>query len=396
MQRINDAVTRILTMKMKLGLFDDPYPEKKAALNFGKAFYQELALNAARESMTLLKNEEHILPLKKLTKILLAGPSAQTISGLNGAWSYTWQGKDEQWYPKDSKTILQAITEKSGTANVITSTGKGFDNPANYDIDKLRSAATNADVIVLCLGEDAYAESPGNIRDLALPLDQTELAKAAIATGKPVVLVLTEGRPRFITEIEPNIKGILMAYWGGKKAAEAIADVLFGDFNPSGRLPYSYPKSMGEIVLYDRKPSEDIREIFNENVMMNGYDPLFPFGWGLSYTSFEYSDIKLSSNKLSANEKLTISITVKNTGAKDGGHSVELYSHDLYATITPNVRRLRAFKKIFLKAGESKDISFIISKDDLAFVNAQLKTVTEAGAFEIMIGDKKATFTYQP
>src|SRR5690348_2425495 len=213
---------------------------------------------------------------------------------------------------------------------------------------------------------------------LALPKNQIDLAKAAIETGKPVILVLTEGRPRFITEIEPSMKGILMAYWSGKKSAEAIADVLFGDYNPNGRLPFSYPRSMGEMVLYDRKPTEEVREVFNDNVS-HGYDPLFAFGHGLSYTSFEYSDIKLSSPTLKGNEKLTVTVTVKNTGSRDGLHTVELYTRDVYASITPNMQRLRAFKKINLKAGESQSVSFTLDRNDLAFVNARLQTVTEPG-----------------
>ena len=345
--------------------------------------------------MTLLKNDNNVLPLSKTAKVLVAGPAAQSIAALNGCWSYTWQGKDEAWYPKDSKTILQTIADKIGAGNVITSTAKGFDAVDNYDIEKLKIAAAGADVIVLCLGENAYAESPGNIMDLVLPEDQVNLAKAAMATGKPVIVVLTEGRPRLITNIEPGMKGILMAYWSGKKSAEAIADVLFGDYNPAGRLPYSYPRSMGEIVTYDRKPSEEIREIFNENVTMDGYKPLFPFGWGLSYTSFSYSDIALSTAVLKGNAKLEVQVTVTNTGKIDGKHSVELYSRDLYASITPSTKRLRAFQKIFLKAGGSKTLHFMIDKNDLAFVNAQLKTVTETGDFELMIADKKAKFYYE-
>jgi len=394
MNRIDDAVRRILLLKFKLGLFENPYPEAVATANFGKAEYQRLALDAAHEAMTLLKNENNILPISKYKKVLVAGPVAQSISALNGCWSYTWQGKEEQWYPKDSKTILQTITDKIGAANVITTTAKGFDDAANFDADKLKAGAANADAIVLCLGENAYAESPGNIRDLVLPEEQLNLAKAAASTGKPVILVLSEGRPRFITSIEPQMKGILMAYWSGKKSSEAIADVLFGDYNPDGTLPFSYPKSMGEMVLYDRKPTEDVREVFNDNVN-GGYDPLFPFGWGLSYTTFEFGDIKLSSDKLKGNEKLTVSITVRNTGTKDGKHTVELYSHELYASITPNMKRLRAFKKIFLKAGEQQIVTFTIDKNDLAFVNAQLKTVTEPGEFELMIGGKKAGFVHE-
>lgn len=394
MSRIDDAVRRILTLKMKVGLFDNPYPEDASRANFGKPEYQTLALNAAHEAMTLLKNSNNILPLSKNMKVLVAGPSAQSITALNGCWSYVWQGNQEQWYPADSKTILQSITDKVGAANVVTTTGKGFDDLKNYDANALKKAAANVDAIILCLGENAYAESPGNTMELALPDEQLQLAQAAALTGKPVILVLTEGRPRFITSIEPSMKGILMAYWSGKKTAEAIADVLFGDYNPDGILPFSYPRSMGEMVLYDRKPTEDVREVFNDNIH-TGYWPLFPFGYGLSYTTFEYSDIQLSSSTLKGDDNLTISVTVKNTGTKDGKHTVELYTHDLYASITPNMKRLRAFKKISLKAGESQSVSFTINKNDLAFVNAQLKTVTEPGDFEVIIGNKKATFNYQ-
>ncbi len=392
--RIDDAVKRILVLKYRLGLFDDPYPEAAAKNNFGKPEYQTLALDAAHEAMTLLKNENNVLPLAKSTKVLVAGPAAQSLSALNGCWSYTWQGNNDQWYPSDSKTLYQAIADKLGAANVTTTSGKGFDNKSNYDVAALTAAATNADAIILCLGENAYAESPGNTRELQLPDDQIALAKAAAATGKPVILVLTEGRPRFITNIEPSMRGILMAYWSGKKTAEAVADVLFGDYNPDGRLPFSYPKSIGEIVLYDRKPTEDVREVFNDNVK-GGYDPLFAFGHGLSYTTFEYSDLKLGSSVLTGNAKLIVSITAKNTGNRDGKHSVELYSHDLYASITPSMKRLRAFQKIDLRAGESKTVTFSLDKNDLAFVNAKMKTVTEPGEFEIMIGDKKAKFAYK-
>lgn len=394
MSRIDDAVKRILVLKFKTGLFDNPYPEPAAKSNFGKPEYQTMALEAAREAMTLLKNKNNTLPLSKHTKVLVAGPSAQSITALNGCWSYVWQGNVEQWYPADSKTIYQAIAEKVGEKNAITTTLKGFTNAANYDIAALKRAAANVDVIVMCIGEDAYAESPGNIRDLALAEDQQELVKAAEMTGKQVILVLTEGRPRFITNIEPLASGILMAYWSGKKTAEAVADVLFGDYNPNGRLPFSYPKSMGEIVLYDRKPTEEIREVFNDNAG-GGYDPLYPFGAGLSYTTFEYSDISLSNNTLTADGKLTVTVTVKNTGSRAGKHSVELYTRDLYASITPSMKRLRAFQKIELNPGESKQVSFSIDKNDLAFVNKQLQIVTEPGDFEVMVGDKTAKFVYK-
>jgi beta-glucosidase len=394
MSRIDDAVRRILTLKEKLGLFDNPYPEDAAAANFGRPEYQTLALQAAHEAITLLKNDNNTLPLTHTAKILVAGPAARSISALNGCWSYTWQGNDERWYPADSKTIVDALQDKFGADNVTTTAVKGFTSPANYDTMALKSAAAGADAIILCLGENAYAESPGNIRDLVLPEEQLALARTAAATGKPVILVLTEGRPRFITSIAPAMKGIVMAYWSGRKTAEAISDVLAGDYNPDGLLPFSYPRSMGEMVLYDRKPTEDVREVFNDD-RGAGYDPLFPFGWGLSYTQFEYSDLHLSSDKLNATGKLNISVTVKNTGSRDGKHTVELYTHEHYASITPNMLRLRAFKKIMLKAGETQTVSFTLDKNDLAFVNADLHTVTEPGDFDVMIGDRKATFSYQ-
>lgn len=394
MSRIDDAVKRILVMKYKTGLFDNPYPEPASFANFGKPAYKELALTAAREAMTLLKNQDNILPLPKGKKILVAGPGAQSISALNGCWSYTWQGNVDKWYPADSKTIYEAMKEKFGAGAVFTTTEKGYDSPQNLDVQALKKAATAADVIVLCIGENAYAESPGNIRDLALPKEQEDLVTAAALTGKPVILVLNEGRPRFITNIEPAVKGILMAYWSGRKTAEAIADVLSGDYNPDGKLPFTYHRSMGEIVLYDRKPTEEVREVFNDNIN-TGYDPLYPFGFGLSYTTFAYRDLSLSSNQLAAGGQITVTVKVKNTGVRAGKHSVELYTRDLYASITPNMRRLRAFEKISLNPGEEKTVTFTLRPEDLAFVNAQLKTVTEPGQFEVIIGDLKATFNYQ-
>ena len=394
--RIDDAVRRILLLKAKVGLLDNAYPEPAATANFGRPEYQQLALQAAREAMTLLKNEGDILPLHTGMRLLVAGPSARSISALNGCWSYTWQGKDERWYPAGSKTIYDALSEKFGAGRVSTTAVGDFTNPANYDTTALKAAAGAADAIVLCLGENAYAESPGTIGDLALPDEQKALARAAASTGKPVIFVLTEGRPRFITDIAPLAKGILLAYWSGRKTAEAVSDVLSGDYNPDGRLPFSYPRSSGEIVLYDRKPTEDIREIFNSDMTMDGYKPLYPFGWGLSYTRFEYGDLLLSSPSFSGPGKLTVSVTVKNSGSRDGKHTVELYTRQHYASITPNMRRLRAFKKIFLKAGESQTASFTIDRDDLAFVNAQLRTVTEPGDFDVFIGDRKAAFAWAP
>ena len=393
--RINEAVRRILTLKYRLGLFDNPYPEEGSLANFGKPEYQQTALLAAQEAMTLLKNQNNILPLSKDKRVLVAGPSASSIAPLNGCWSYTWQGNQEQWYPADSKTIGETILAKTGGKGTVISI-KGFDSPQNFDTSRLKAAAADVDVIVLCLGENAYAESPGNIRDLALPENQVALARVAASTGKPVILVLTEGRPRLITSIEPLMPGILMAYWSGRKTAEAIADVLFGDYNPNGILPYSYPRYSGELVLYDRKHTEDVREIFNADMTWDGYNPLFPFGWGLSYTQFKYGPLNLSATQLKGSGNLTVQVAVTNTGTREGKHSVELYTHEQYASITPNMRRLRAFKKISLKPGETQTVSFTLTAADLAFVNEKLKTVTESGDFDIMIGDQKTSFTYQP
>jgi len=394
MERIDEAVRRILTMKYNVGLFSNPYPEKEAMAQFGKPEYKDYAYEAAAEAMTLLKNTKNILPLKPGLKLLVAGPSAQSKAALNGAWSYTWQGKDEKWYPESEMTILEAFQQKLGSENVITTSGQGYDNPANLDVRALRDAAQNVDVVVLCLGENAYAESPGNIFALDMPTEQKELIRAAKSSGKPVIVVLNQGRPLFITDMVNEMDAILLAYWSGSGGAKAIVSTIMGDNNPSGILPFSYPKYPGDIVLYDHIFTETIREVFNNNVG-TGYDPLFAFGFGLSYTTFEYSDLKLSDNKMSANTTIKVSVTVQNTGTKQGKHSVELYTHDQYASIAPSVRRLRAFQKIELKAGEKKTVTFDLNAEDLEFVNAQLKRVTEPGEFDVMIGELKGTFDYR-
>ena len=258
MQRIDESVRRILLLKTKLGLFDNPYAERNATGNFDKPEHHQVALQAARESMTLLKNQNNVLPLAKSRKVLVAGPAANSNAALNGCWSFTWQGNDERWYPARNKTIVQAIKEKIGAQNVIdvTDTAKGFNQPKNFDTTAIAANVANADAIVLCVGENAYAETPGNISDLTLDENQLALARAASRTGKPVILVLVEGRPRIITSIEKNMNAILMAYWPGSEGGPAIADVLFGDYNPSGRLPITYPRFTADIVPYDFKPTE--------------------------------------------------------------------------------------------------------------------------------------------
>lgn len=392
-ERINLSVARILRLKYETGLFENAYPEKAAIANFGKPEYRAVALESAREAMTLLKNEGNILPLSKTKRVLVAGPGANSVTTLNGCWSYSWQGSSSDWHPSNTKTILSAIQEKIGANNVVYAEGAGF--TTDKDAKAAVNAAKSVDYIVLCLGEDAYAEQPGVIDDLELPESQLNLAKALYATGKPVILVFAEGRPRIFRKIEPQAKGIVLAYWPGLEGAPAIADVLFGDVNPSGKLPFSYPRYSGNIVPYDHKFTDVRQELLPGIETNTGYNPQYPFGFGLSYTNFSYSNLALSTSELKGDDKLTVSVTVKNTGTRAGKEVVHLYSRDLFASITPPQRRLRAFTKITLEAGKEEKVQFIIDKNDLSFVNNESKTVTEPGEFELVVDTLKSNFTYK-
>jgi beta-glucosidase len=405
MSRIDEATGRILKLKYQVGLFDNAYPEPEATKNFGLPEYKTIALDAARESITLLKNEGNILPLPKDKKILITGPGAKSITSLNGAWSYSWQGTDAKWYPDTTAYIYNAIKAKVGAGNVIYTRGTKFDR-RDYDTDKTAELAKTVDYVVVCIGEDAYAESPGVIDNLDLPEVQQKLVKAVAAAGKPVIVVLTEGRPRIIREIEPDVKAIVMAYIPGSQGHNAIADVLFGDYNPNGKLPFSYPKHSGDLVLYDNKFSERVTELSPGTMGEGGYKPQWPFGFGMSYTKFEYSNLKLSSAILKGDGTIKVSVDVKNVGQKAGKEAVELYTRDHFASVTPSTRRLRKFTKISLNAGEMKTVTFELNKKDLAFIGLDEKTfVTEPGDFDIMINTEKemssnekamkATFTYQ-
>jgi beta-glucosidase len=404
-KRIDESVARILDLKFKTGLFTNPYGEEEAKKNFGLPEYKALALDAAREAITLLKNDSvngnPVLPLAKNKKVLVAGPGANSLTALNGCWSFTWQGDDASKYPASYKTIAQSIAEKIGEKNVVNISEPFYKNGEKYDAAALTAKAKGVDAIILCLGENAYAETPGTIFDLTLDKNQIELAKAAIATNKPVVLVLTEGRPRVIREIVPGVKGVVQAYWPGSQGGAAIADVVFGDYNPSGKLPYSYPAYTGMVMTYDYKFSEIEEELTPGTFTMTGYRPQWPFGHGLSYTTFAYSNLKVSKDTIAGDEKLAITVEVKNTGAKDGKVAIDLFTKDLYASITPSQKRLRRFTKIELKAGESKNVSFEINKDDLAFIVSDQKLgatpqpVTEEGDFEIFVGDQKTAFYYK-
>jgi beta-glucosidase len=394
-KRLDESVRRILKLKYETGLFKNPYVEKEAVKNFGKPEYRQTALQAANEVMTLLKNTDNTLPLAKNRKVLVVGPGANSITALNGCWSYTWQGNDAQWYPKNALTIAGAVREKIGDAQVTYRQGVDFSGKV-IDVDQAVADAKNADVVLLCLGEDAYAETPGDINDLDLPAGQQELAKKLYATGKTVILVLTEGRGRIIREIEPQAKGILLAYWPGIEGARAIANVLFGDVNPSGKLPFTYTQHSGNLLTYDRKFTNRLNESSAPGEFkIDTFGPQYELGYGLSYTTFDFKNLKLSAPTFKGSGKLTVSVEVTNTGKLEGKEVVELYSHDLFASLTQPLRRLRAFKKINLKPGETSTVSFEITKDDLAFVNGANKTVTEPGDFEIIIGQLKANVRYE-
>lgn len=393
--RINEAVERILKLKFEVGLFENAYVEKAAIANFGLPEYKTAALESARESITLLKNSDNILPLAKGKKVLVTGPGAKSVTSLNGAWSYTWQGNVPKYYPDTAAHIYNAIKAKVGAANALYMRGTKFEG-RDYDIKETAEAAKNVDYVVLCLGEDAYAESPGVIDDLELPEVQQRLAKALYETGKPVIIVLTEGRPRIIREIEPGAKGIVMAYIPGSQGHNAIADVLFGDYNPNGKLPFSYPKFSGDLIPYDHKHSDKVTELSPGRMGDQGYKPQWPFGYGLSYTKFEYSNLKLSNSTLKGAATVKVSVDVKNAGSRAGKEAVELYIRDHFASVTPASQKLKKFKKVSINPGQSVTVEFELSKSDLAFVGLDSKTwVTEPGAFDVMVGGQKAVLNFE-
>ncbi len=385
-ERIDTSVRRILKLKFDLGLFENPYPPTMKVLmnNTG----EETALDASLESLTLLKNQDNILPLNQDAKVLLVGPAANNVTALHSSWSYTWQGNDDSQYPNSTLTIKEAFEQKLGATNVLSRSTRGFHDEANYSTESIATDARNVDYIILCLGEPAYAEGPGAIDDLTMDSKQLTLARAAIATGKPVVLVLVEGRPRIISSIEPDIKGILMAYRPATMGATAITKVLTGEYNPNGLLPFTYPRNSGDILTYDHKYSEGVREDI-PNVYGNGaYRPQWAFGYGLSYTQFEYSDLKTDKTTYTASDSIHITVHVKNTGARDGKVSVEFYSQDLYATMTPSFKRLRGFSKVSITAGGDKEVTLVMPAADLAFVNERGEWVMETGDFKLLVGNQ--------
>lgn len=383
MSRIDEAVRRILKLKFDLGLFAQPTMKDVDYANFGGEEHQAKAMEAASESIILLKNENNTLPLKPKSKIFVTGPTADNLRSLNGGWTGNWQGDNPDYNTKTAKTVLGALQE---AFNVSYEPGCSFDEEVN--IKKAARVAKRADAIILCLGELSYTESPGSISDMNLPDAQYALARAMYATGKPVILLMLEGRPRIIGQIAKGADAILLAPLPGDFGSQAIAGILDGRINPSGKLPYTYPQRANSLLTYDHKTTEMIQ---------GGYwDPLFEFGHGLSYSTFEYSDFSLSNSALTANGSIEVKVTVTNTSQRAGKEVVQVYVTDSVASVTPSVRRLRGYAKTkALKPGESERFSFTIKSEDLAFVGRDLAWVTEPGVFGLTLGKFSQSFTYQ-
>ncbi len=391
LERIDEAVRRILTVKFKLGLFENPYYEEEGLYDkFGSEEFAKDSYNAAVEAVTLLKNSNEILPLSKDSKILVTGPNAHSLTALNGGWSRTWQGTDPQYDTEGKPTILEALRTKLGQSSVSYVEGTAIDSVIN--IDEAVAAAKNNDFAVVCIGEAPYTEKPGDLRDLWLPQAQRDLVEAIAETGTPVVMVLIEGRPRIVSDIEPKTEAVLMGYLPGDEGGNAIADILLGDANPSGKLPITYPRYPNDLVTYDHNYTDQV----DTNFGTDAFNPQWEFGHGLSYTSFEYSNMQLKNSEFDSTGQTTVSIDVTNTGDRSGKEVVQLYVSDLVASITPAVKRLRSFDKIQLDPGETKTVTFTLHPEDLAFVGKDNEWITEAGEFALHIGPitKKIVYKY--
>ena len=405
MSRIDDACRRVLRMKYRLDLFKNPTQKLKNYPKFGGEEFAKLALDGATESMVLLKNEGNILPLQHGKKILLTGPNANQMRCLDGGWSYTWQGHRADEFAGKYNTIYEAFCNEYGKENVILNQGVTYNEKGKYweenepQIQGAVDAAKNADVIVACIGENSYTETPGNLTDLWLSENQRNLVKELAKTGKPVVLVLNEGRPRLIADIEPLAQGIIDILIPGNMGGDALVGLVSGKSNFSGKMPYTYPKEINSLANYDFKKSEEV------GTMEGAYDynakitQQWGFGYGLSYTSYKYSNLKVSQSDFHHGDIIKVSVDVKNTGKVAGKESVLLFSSDLIASMVPDGRRLRAFDKVELQPGETKTMTFELKADDLAFVDWKGKWRLEEGDFKLMIADQSAdihcTDTYQ-
>ena len=395
MSRIDDAVRRILRAKYRLGLFDEPNTGGKGFEKFGCDEFAQASLKAAEESEVLLKNEGNILPLKPANrKILLTGPNANQMRCLHGGWSYTWQGSKAEDLSEKYNTIYEALCNKYGKENIILEQGVTYDEgKAYYDenepqINKAVKAAAGADVIIACIGENSYTETPGNLNDLWLSKNQRNLVKELAKTGKPVILVLNEGRPRLIADIEPLAKAVIDILIPGNYGADALANLLAGDANFSAKMPYTYPREINSLNTYDYKVSEEVGTMAGAYNYDAKVSLQWPFGYGLSYTTYEYSNLKVDKKNFTANDVLTVTVDVKNTGARAGKEAVLLYSSDIVASVVPDNKRLRDFTKIELQPGETKTVTFQLPASKLAFVGADGRWTLEEGDFVLKVGNQ--------
>ena len=399
MSRIDDAASRVIRLKLRLNLWKKPYTDPKKYPDFGSKKHAETATELAVQSEVLLKNEGGILPLAKGSKIFVTGPNANSMRCLNGGWSYTWQGSADTKYHEQYNTIYEALVNKFGAENVTYAPGVLYKEDGQYyeelapDFDAAVAKAAGADVIVACVGENSYCETPGNTDDMNLSANQTELVKRMVATGKPVVLILNEGRPRIINSIEPEVKAIVDVMLPGNYGGDALAMLLAGEANFSAKLPFTYPKYINSFHTYDYKPME------NQGTMQGNYnydakmDVQWEFGFGLSYTTYKYSNMEIDRTSFASGDVLRVSVDVTNTGNVAGTEPVLLYSSDLIASVTPDVKRLRAFDRIELKPGETKRVSLTVPADELAFVGYDNKWRLEEGEFTFICGNQHVNAT---
>ena len=380
MERIDDAVRRILRVKFMLGIFEKPMADPSNYKKFGSQEFADLSYEAACECLTLLKNENNILPLNKKANVLVTGPAYNSINYLNGAWSRTWSGVETDYNDEQKATILEAIVEKIGESNVSSVEGVSFTDDINSD--RAYQLAQQSDVIVACLGELPATEKPSDTNELDISRVQTDFIKKLSKSGKPIIVVLLQGRPRVIREIEELSSGVIMAYVPGQEGGNAIADVLFGDYNPCGRLPYTYPRYSGSVWKYNHKGSDEIDAEFG----FEAFTPQWEFGEGLSYTTFEYSEPELSTDTIRKDDVLEVKIKLTNTGKMAGKEVVQLYTRDMVASVSPDVKKLVRFTKVHLEPGQEETINFSINSKDLAFVGIENEWITEPGEFKIFIG----------
>ena len=396
MSRIDDAVARVLRLKYRLGLFENPYWDIKKYNKFGSEEFARVALQAAEESEVLLKNEGNILPLAKGTKILLAGPNANSMRCLNGGWSYSWQGHLADQCAGAYNTIYESLCDKYGKENIIYEPGVTYAPYKNDnwweenqpEIEKSVAAASRADVIIACIGENSYCETPGNLTNLTMSENQRNLVKALAATGKPVILILNQGRPRIINDIVPLAKAVVNVMLPSNYGGDALANLLAGDANFSGKMPFTYPKHINALANYDYKPCENMGQMGGNYNYDSVMDVQWEFGFGLSYTTYSYSNLKVDKTSFTADDVLTVSVDVTNTGKVAGKESVLLYSKDLVASSTPDNIRLRNFEKIELNPGETKTVTMQLKGSDLAFVGYDGKWRLEKGDFKLKCGNQ--------